>query len=101
MSEEAEVVDVEAEVELVEAEGAADVQWAVVEVVELAEVMEHEVLVDEGGRSTGRLKRRRIAYPLSFHSPPPLYPFFSLPYYLSLSLSQVLLFFSLSRLPFP
>jgi hypothetical protein len=92
MSEEAEVVDVEAEVELVEAEGAADVQWAVVEVVELAEVMEHEVLVDEGGRSKGRLKRRRNAYPLSFHSPPPLYPFFSLPYYLSLSLS---------RLPFP
>ena len=72
MSEEAEVVDVEAEVELVEAEGAADVQWAVVEVVELAEVMEHEVVVDEGGRSKGRRKRRRNAYPLSFHSPPPL-----------------------------
>ena len=81
------MVEVEAEVELVEAEEAEDVQWVEVEMAEVVEAIEHEVVVDEGGRSEGGAKRRRNAYPLSFHSPPPLYPFFSLPYYLSLSLS--------------
>ena len=60
-SEEADVVEVEAEVELVEAQEAEDVQWAVVEVVDVAEVMEHEAVVEEGGRSKGRPKRRRNA----------------------------------------
>ena len=60
-SEEADVVEVEAEVELVEAEEAADVQWAVVEGLEVVEVMAHEAVVDEGGRSEGRPKRRRNA----------------------------------------
>ena len=41
-----------------EAEGE---QWTVVEAVEMVEVMEHEVVVDAGGRSTGRPKRRRNA----------------------------------------
>ena len=59
-SEEAEVVEV-LEAELVEAEEAADVQWAVVEVVKVAEVLEHEVIVDEGECSEGRPKRRRNA----------------------------------------
>jgi len=62
-SEEADVVEVEAEVELVEAQEAEDVQWAVVEVVDVAEVMEHEAVVEEGGRSKGRPKRRRICWP--------------------------------------
>ena len=60
-SEEADVVEVEVEAELVEAEEAADVQWAVVEGLEVVEVMAHEVVVDEGGRSEGRPKRRRNA----------------------------------------
>ena len=60
-SEEADVVEVEAEVELVEAEEAADVQWAVVEGLEMVEVMAHEVVVDAGARSKGRPKRRRDA----------------------------------------
>ena len=54
-SEEADVVEVEAEVELVETEEAEDVQWVV------AEVMEDEVFVEEGGCSKGRPKRRRNA----------------------------------------
>jgi myo-inositol-hexaphosphate 3-phosphohydrolase len=58
-SEEAEdvvVVDAEA----VEAEEEEeDVQLEVVEVVGVVEVMEHEAVVDEGGRSEGRPKRRR------------------------------------------
>ena len=57
-SEEADVVEVEVEAELVEAK---DVQWAVVEVVEVVAVVEHEDVVDEGGRSMGRPKRRRNA----------------------------------------
>ena len=60
-SEEADVVEVEAEVELVEAEEAEDVQWVVAEVVEVAEVMQDEVVVDADGCSTGRPKRRRNA----------------------------------------
>ena len=59
--EEADVVEVEAGVELVETEEAEDVQWVVAEVVEAAEVMEDEVVVEEGGRSKGRPKRRRHA----------------------------------------
>ena len=58
-SEETGVVELEAEVELVEAEDAEDVQWVVAEVVELAEVMEHEDVVDESRRSKGLAKRRR------------------------------------------
>jgi len=58
-SEEADVVEVEAEVELVTEEEAEDVQWVVAEVVEVAEVMEDDVFVEEGGRSKGRPKRRR------------------------------------------
>jgi len=61
MSEEADVVEVEVEAELVEAEEAADVQWAVVEGLEVVEVMAHEDVVDEGGRSEGQPKRRRNA----------------------------------------
>ena len=60
-SEEAYVVEVEVEAELVEAEEAEDVQWAVVEGLEVVEVMAHEAVVDEGGRSKGRLKRQRNA----------------------------------------
>ena len=60
-SEEADVVEVEVEAELVEAEEAEDEQWAVVEAVEVVEVMEHEDVVDEGGRSEVRAKRRRNA----------------------------------------
>ena len=59
--EEADVVEVEAGVELVETEEAEDVQWVVAEVVEAAEVMEDEVVVEEGGCSKGRPKRRRNA----------------------------------------
>ena len=59
--EEADVVEVEAGVELVETEEAEDVQWVVAEVVEAAEVMEDEVVVEEGGRSKGRPKRQRHA----------------------------------------
>ena len=55
------MVEVEAEVELLEAEEAADVQWAVVEGLDVVEVMAHEAVVDEGGRSEGRPKRRRNA----------------------------------------
>ena len=54
-SEEPDVV----EVELVEAEEAEDVQWLEVEMVEVVEAIEHEVVVDEGGRSEGGAKRRR------------------------------------------
>ena len=57
-SEEAGVVEVEVEAELVEAK---DVQWAVVEVVEVVAVVEHEDVVDEGGREEVRPKRRRNA----------------------------------------
>ena len=55
-----EVVVLEAE-EVAEevAEEAEDVQVEVVEAVEVVEVMEHEAVVDEGGRSEGRTKRRR------------------------------------------
>ena len=60
-SEEAGVVEGEVEAELVEAEEATDVQWAVVEGLEVVEVMAHEAVVDEGGRSEGRPKRRRNA----------------------------------------
>ena len=60
-SEEADVVEVEVEAELVEAEEAEDEQWVVAEVVEVVEVVEHEDVVDEGGRSMGRPKRRRNA----------------------------------------
>ena len=58
--EEADVVEV-LEAELVEAEEAADVQWLMVEVVQVAKVLEHEVIVDEGECSEGRPKRRRNA----------------------------------------
>ena len=58
--EEADVVEV-LEAELVEAEEAADVQWVMVEVVQVAKVLEHEVIVDEGECSEGRPKRRRNA----------------------------------------
>jgi len=58
-SEETGVVELEAEVELVEAEDAEDVQWVVAEVVDVVQVMEHEDAVDEGGRSKGLAKRRR------------------------------------------
>ena len=62
-SEEADVVEVlEAEeVQVVAAEEAEDEQWDVVEVVEVVEVLEPEVVVDAGGRSRGRPKRRRNA----------------------------------------
>ena len=60
-SEEADVVEVEVEVEVVAAEEAEDEQWAVVEAVEMVEVLEPEVVVDAGGRSRGRPKRRRNA----------------------------------------
>ena len=56
-SEEAEVVVV-LEAEVVEPEEAEDMQWAVADVAEVVEVMEDEVVVDEGGRSKGRPKRR-------------------------------------------
>ena len=49
------------EAELVEADEAADVQWAMVEVVVVAKVLGHEVIVDEGECSEGRPKRRRNA----------------------------------------
>ena len=55
------MVEVEVEVEVVAAEEAEDEQWAVVEAVEMVEVMEPEAVVDAGGRSTGRPKRRRNA----------------------------------------
>ena len=60
-SEEADVAEEEVEAELVEAEEATDVQWAVVEGLEVVEVVAHEDVVDEGGRSEGRPKRRRKA----------------------------------------
>ena len=41
------------------AEEAEDVQAAVVEMVDVVQVMEHEDVVDEGGRLEGRTKRRR------------------------------------------
>ena len=50
------VVEEEAEEE---AEEAEDVQAAVVEMVEVVQVMEPEDFVDEGGRSEGRAKRPR------------------------------------------
>ena len=55
------MVEVEVEAELVEAEEAEDVQWAVVEGLEVVEVMAHEAVVDERGRSEGQPKRRRNA----------------------------------------
>ena len=52
------VLDAE-EVVQEEAEEAGDVQTAVVEMVDVVQVMEHEDVVDEGGRLEGRTKRRR------------------------------------------
>ena len=46
-------------VEKEEAEAAEDVQAAVVEMVDVVQVMEHEEVVDEEGRSEGQPKRRR------------------------------------------
>ena len=60
-SEEADVAEVEVEAELVAAAEAEDEQWVVAEVVEVVEVVAHEDLFDEGGRSAGRPKRRRNA----------------------------------------
>ena len=60
-SEEADMVEVEAEAELVAVEEAEDVQWVVAEVMEVVTVVEHEDVVGEGGRSEGRAKRRRNA----------------------------------------
>ena len=58
-AEERDVVVLDATVVEEEAEEAEDVQTAVGETVGVVQVMEHEDVVDEGGRLEGRTKRRR------------------------------------------
>ena len=53
------VLDATVVVEVEEAAEAEDVQTAVVEMVDVVQVMEHEDVVDEDGLSEGQPKRRR------------------------------------------